>query len=230
MYIKLTKRDFLKLSIGSLVLSSLGINLEPVKAYAKELKIKDAKETTTICPYCSVGCGIIVYSKGGKVVNTEGDPDHPINEGALCPKGASLYQLANNPTRVLKPLYRAPYSDKWKEISWDWALDRIAKLVKATRDKNFIVKNEKGEIVNRVEAIAHVGSAALDNEECYILQKLMRALGLVYIEHQARLCHSSPVPVLAESFGRGAMSNHYIDVKNADVILVMGEMLLKTIL
>jgi len=187
MDIKLTRRDFLKLSIGSLVLSSLGINLEPIKAYAKELKIKDAKETTTICPYCSVGCGIIVYSKGGKVVNTEGDPEHPINEGSLCPKGASLYQLANNLTRVLKPLYRAPYSDKWKEVSWDWALDRIAKLVKATRDKNFIVKNEKGEVVNRVEAIAYVGSAALDNEECYILQKLKRALGLVYIAHQMRI-------------------------------------------
>jgi len=187
MNIKLTRRDFLKLSIGSLVLSSLGINLEPVRAYAKELKIKNAKETTTICPYCSVGCGIIVYSKGGKVVNTEGDPDHPINEGSLCPKGASLYQLANNPTRLLKPLYRAPYSDKWKEVSWDWALDRIARLVKSTRDKYFIVKNEKGQVVNRVEAIAHLGSAALDNEECYILQKFLRALGVVYIDHQARV-------------------------------------------
>jgi len=184
---KLSRRDFLKLSIGSLVLSSIGINLEPVKAYAKELKIKDAKETTTICPYCSVGCGIIVYSKGGKVVNTEGDPEHPINEGALCPKGASLYQLANNPYRALKPLYRRPYSDKWEEVSWDFALDRIAKLVKKTRDKYFMVKNEKGEKVNRVEAIAHVGSAALDNEECYILQKFLRSLGVVYIEHQARV-------------------------------------------
>jgi formate dehydrogenase major subunit len=187
MSIKVTRRDFLKLSIGSLVLSSLGINLEPVKAYAKELKIVGAKETTTICPYCSVGCGIVVYSKGGKVVNTEGDPDHVINRGTLCPKGASLYQLANNPTRLTKPLYRAPYSDKWEEVSWDWALDRIAKLVKKTRDKYFMVKNEKGQLVNRVEAIAHVGSAALDNEECYILQKFLRALGIVYIEHQARI-------------------------------------------
>jgi len=184
----ITRREFFKLSLGTLVLTGIGIDLKPVKAYAEEeLKIKGAKETTTICPYCSVGCGIIVYSKEGKVVNTEGDPDHPINEGSLCPKGASLYQLANNPTRLLKPLYRAPYSDKWEEVSWDWALDRIAKLVKSTRDKYFITKNEKGQIVNRVEAIAHVGSAALDNEECYILQKFMRALGLVYIEHQARI-------------------------------------------
>jgi formate dehydrogenase major subunit len=185
---KITRRDFLKLSIGSLVLSSIGVNLEPVKAYAaKELRIKNAKETTTICPYCSVGCGIIVYSKGGKVINTEGDPDHPINGGRLCPKGASLYQLANNPYRALYPLYRAPYSSEWKRVSWDWALDRIAKLVKETRDKYFIKRNEKGQVVNRVEAIAHVGSAALDNEECYILQKFLRALGIVYIEHQARI-------------------------------------------
>lgn len=184
----ITRRDFLKLSIGSLVLSSISLDLEPVKAYAEtELKIKGAKETTTICPYCSVGCSIIVYSKGGKVINTEGDPDSPINEGALCPKGASLFQLANNPYRVTKPLYRAPYSDKWKEVSWDWALNEIAKRIKQTRDKYFIVKDEKGRTVNRLEAIAHVGSAALDNEECYILQKFMRSLGLVYIEHQARV-------------------------------------------
>ncbi len=184
---KLTRRDFLKLSISSLVLSSFSLDLSSVKAYAKELRIKNAKEITTVCPYCSVGCSIVVYTKGGKVVATEGDPDSPINEGSLCPKGASLYQLANNPYRVLKPLYRAPYSDTWKEVSWDWALDRIAKLVKETRDKYFIHKDEKGRVVNRLEAIAHVGSAALDNEECYILQKFIRALGIVYIEHQARI-------------------------------------------
>lgn len=184
----ITRRDFLKISIGSLVLSSIGLDLEPVKAYAETgLKIKGAKETTTICPYCSVGCSIIVYSKDGKVVSTEGDPDSPINEGTLCPKGASLFQLAKNPYRVTKPLYRAPYSDQWKEVSWEWALNEIAKRIKQTRDKYFIVKDEKGRMVNRLEAIAHVGSAALNNEECYILQKFMRSLGLVYIEHQARL-------------------------------------------
>ena len=184
---KITRRDFLKISIGSLVLSTFSLDLKPVKAYAKELRIKNAKETTTICPFCSVGCSIIVYAKNGKVVATEGDPDSPINQGSLCPKGAALYQLPNNPYRVLKPLYRAPYSDKWKEVSWEWALDRIAKLVKQTRDKYFIRKDKKGITVNRLEAIAHVGSAALDNEECYILQKFMRSLGLVYIEHQARV-------------------------------------------
>jgi formate dehydrogenase major subunit len=183
----LTRRDFLKISLSTVFLSALSIDLEKTKAYAAELRVKGAKETTTICPYCSVGCGIIVYTKEGKVVNTEGDPDHPINEGALCPKGASIFQLANNPYRVKKPLYRAPFSKEWKEVSWDFALNRIAKLVKETRDKYFITKNSQGLTVNRVDAIAHVGSAALDNEECYLIQKFMRGLGLVYIEHQARI-------------------------------------------
>ncbi len=184
---ELTRRSFLKISTGALLLSSIGLNLEPTKAYAAELRTKGAKETTTVCPYCSVGCSIIVSVKDGKVINTEGDPDSPINEGALCPKGASIYQMANNPYRLTEPLYRAPGATQWKKISWEEALDKIAKLVKKTRDKYFITKNEKGHVVNRVDAIAHVGSAALDVEECYILQKLMRSFGLVYIEHQARI-------------------------------------------
>jgi formate dehydrogenase major subunit len=184
---ELTRRSFLKISSGALLLSSLGLNLEPAKAYAAELRTKGAKETTTICPYCSVGCSIIVSVKEGKVINTEGDPDSPINEGTLCPKGASIYQMANNPYRVTEPLYRAPGATEWKKVSWDWALDRIAMLFKKTRDKYFIAKNDKGQVVNRVDAIAHVGSAALDNEECYLLSKLLRSWGLVYIEHQARI-------------------------------------------
>ncbi|MFH0957276.1 MAG: formate dehydrogenase-N subunit alpha, partial [Pseudomonadota bacterium] len=153
----------------------------------------------------------------------DGDPDHPINEGSLCAKGAALYQTSsNNPTRLKKVLYRAPGSDKWQDKSWEWALTEIAKRVKGTRDKSFIEKNSKGQVVNRVESIAHVGSAAMDNEELWPLQAMMRALGLVYIEHQARLCHSSTVPALAESFGRGAMTNHWIDLKNSDCILAMG--------
>jgi len=186
---EVSRRDFLKISLGTVFLSALGLDLEKTKAYAKELelKIKGARETLTICPYCSVGCGIIVYTKEGRVVNTEGDPDHPINEGALCPKGASLFQLAENPYRVKRPLYRAPYESTWQEVSWDFAFERIAKLVKETRDRTFLNRNGNGQIVNRVESIAHVGSAALDNEECYLLQKFMRALGLVYIEHQARI-------------------------------------------
>lgn len=184
---ELSRRSFLKISTGALLLSSLGLNLEPAKAYAAELRIKGAKETTTVCPYCGFGCGIIVYTKEGKIVNTEGDPDNPQNEGALCPKGAALYQLANNPNRITEPMYRAPGATQWKKITWEEALNRIARLVKKTRDKYFITKNEKGQVVNRVDAIAHIGSAALENEECYLLQKLMRSWGLVYIEHQARI-------------------------------------------
>ena len=135
-----------------------------------------------------MGCGIIVHSRSAKVINAEGDPDHPINQGSLCSKGSALYQLTgNNENRLTKPLYRAPYSTKWKEVSWDFALDRIAKNIKKSRDASFRVKNSKGQIVNRTEGIASVGSAAMDNEECYIYQKFLRALGLVYIEHQARI-------------------------------------------
>ncbi len=198
-----SRREFFKISGGTVLLGSLGINLDPAKAYAQGLRIKDAKQTNTVCPYCSVGCGIIVHSKDGKVVNTEGDPDHPINEGTLCSKGASLYQVINNEKRVLKPLYRAAGAAEWKEVDWDWALDEIAKKLKETRDKTFKITSkskikekaadgsekdvEKDFVVNRTDAISHVGSAALDNEECYMLQKLMRSWGLVYIEHQARI-------------------------------------------
>jgi len=190
---EVTRRDFMKIggaSVLAMSISGLGINLKPIEAHAQTLKIKDVKETTSICCYCGVGCGLIVHTEkkpGGKVINIEGDPEHPINEGALCPKGAALSQLVNNPDRILQPLYRAPNSNQWQKVSWDWALDNIAKKIKKTRDKTFTEKNEKGEVVNRTTAIAHVGSAALDNEECWLIQALMRSLGLVYIEHQARI-------------------------------------------
>ncbi len=148
---------------------------------------KPVGEVPTICPYCAVGCGMVVGSNAGKVVNIEGDPDHPISLGALCSKGATLSQLANSDQRVTMPQYRAPNSDKWEEVSWDWALEQIARKIKDTRDAHFIEKDGEGRLVNRLEAIAHVGSAAIDNEECSILVKMMRALGLVYIEHQARI-------------------------------------------
>jgi formate dehydrogenase major subunit len=183
----ISRRGFLKLSAGSAVLVSLSIDLLPAKSYAATLPIRFAKETLTICPFCAVGCGIIAHTQNGKVINTEGDPDHPINEGTLCSKGAALYQIVNNPTRLTKPRYRAPGSAEWKEVEWDWTLDEIAKRIKSSRDKTFRIKNDKGQVVNRCDGIAHVGSAALDNEECYILQKWLRSLGLVYIEHQARI-------------------------------------------
>jgi formate dehydrogenase major subunit len=190
---KVNRRQFLKISVGTaagVMALGLGMDLKPVKSYAQTLKIRFAKETTTICPYCGVGCSIIVHtSKGaaGKVINTEGDPDHPINEGALCSKGAALSQLVNNKDRLVTPLYRKSYSHAWQKVSWDWALYRIALNIKKTRDATFIRKNSKGQVVNRTEAIASIGSAALDNEECWPLQAMMRAMGLVYVEHQARI-------------------------------------------
>lgn len=184
---EVTRRGFLKVSGAALVSGGFGVSLKPVAAHAQPLKIQYAKETTTICPYCSVGCGIIVSTRGGKVVNTEGDPDHPINQGSLCSKGGSIYQLSVNRGRLDKPLYRAPYATEWKEVSLEWALDEIARRIKDSRDKSFTEFNEKGQKVNRTNGIASIGSAAMDNEECYIYQKFLRSLGLVYIEHQARI-------------------------------------------
>lgn len=198
-----SRRDFLKITGGTLALGSVSSGLSPEEAAAQELRIKNAKQTTTVCPYCSVGCSILIHTLDGKVVNVEGDPDSPINEGTLCPKGASLFQMANNETRLTKPLYRAPGALEWKEVEWEWALDQIARKVKDTRDKSFKVMSkskvkekkpdgtevvvEKDFVVNRTDAIAHVGSAAMDNEECYLMQKLVRSWGLVYVEHQARI-------------------------------------------
>jgi formate dehydrogenase major subunit len=183
----MTRRGFLKISGATALAGGLSVSIQPRSVQAQTSKMVYNKETTTICPYCAVGCGIIVQSRDGRVVNTEGDPDHPINEGALCPKGASLSQLSENSNRLTKPLYRAPFAKEWKEVSWDWALDRIAGNIKKSRDDSFMLQNAKGETVNRTDAIASVGSAALDNEECYLYQKFLRGLGLVYIEHQARI-------------------------------------------
>jgi formate dehydrogenase major subunit len=188
---ELTRRTFLKLSgatTAGAILGGLGVNmLRPNEAYAQDLKIKYAKETTTICPYCGVGCGLIVHAKDGKVVNTEGDPDHPINQGSLCSKGAAIAQIADNARRLTTVHYRAPHSDKWEEKSWDWALTQIAKRIKETRDKYWITKQKDGKVVNRIEAIAALGGAALDNEECFAYAKMARTLGIVYLEHQARI-------------------------------------------
>ena len=188
----LSRRDFMGVSgLATMAgtLNSFGLNISPKQSYAATQKIGPTQQTTTICPYCAVGCGLIVHTdkSSGKVLNIEGDPAHPINEGALCAKGAALYQLAVNPNRMTQVLYRKPFSDKWEIKSWEWSLDRIAARVKKSREASFVPKNAKGQVVNRTEGIAHVGSAALDNEECWLLQGIMRALGLVYIEHQARI-------------------------------------------
>ena len=190
---KLGRREFIKLSAAATAATAfggLGFDLKPSVARAQLLKLRWAKESTSICCYCAVGCGLIVHSAKegtGRVINVEGDPDHPINEGALCAKGASIYQLAENENRLTKPLYRAPGSDTWEEKSWDWMLNRIARKIKETRDKTFVRFNSRGQEVNRCEGLASVGSAAMDNEECWIYQAMLRSLGLVAIEHQARI-------------------------------------------
>lgn len=187
--IELTRRQFLKLSgatAATLAIAELGFNPKEVEAKASKLKISESTVTPTICPYCGVGCGILVHTKNNDVVFTEGDPDHPINQGSLCSKGTTVRQLYTSDRRVKTPMYRAPGSDKWEEKSWDWTIKRIAEKVRETRDNSFVEK-ENGFTVNKTEAIASLGGAALDNEECYLLVKLMRSLGLTYIEHQARI-------------------------------------------
>lgn len=191
---KLDRRGFLKLTAvttAATAFGGLGFDLTPTAAKAAEyeLKTKEAKETTSICCYCAVGCGLIVSTDKStkRAINVEGDPDHPINEGSLCAKGAASWQLVEGSDRTLKPLYRAPNSDKWEEKSWDWMLDQIADRIYKTREETLTQKNEKGELVNRCDGIASVGSAAMDNEECWIYQSMLRSLGLFYIEHQARI-------------------------------------------
>ena len=180
-----TRRQFLKgittgtVAIGALSQTGCAPAIPP-------LKTRGATETTTVCPFCGVGCGQVVSVKSDKVIHIEGDPGHPISEGTLCSKGASGIQVVNNSRRLQKVLYRKPNGAKWEEKTWDWALERIAARVKETRDKSFKTSVD-GRVVNRTEEMACLGGSALDNEEAYALVKLMRSLGLVYVEHQARL-------------------------------------------
>jgi Molybdopterin oxidoreductase Fe4S4 domain. len=194
----LTRRELLKTSLAAGgALSLLGLAGEAEAGTRGELKLEGARDYRTICPYCSVGCGIQLWVKDGEVVHVNGDPDHPINEGTLCPKGASILNLrlvagkdnryVPNPRRLTKVLYRAPGASNWEEKDWDWAIDRIARKVKEVRDATFETVDENGVTVNRTFALAHIGSAALDNEENYVIGKLMRALGVVRLEHHARL-------------------------------------------
>jgi formate dehydrogenase major subunit len=150
-------------------------------------KTKGTQVTTSICPFCGVGCGLIAHTKGGKLINVEGDPDHPINEGTLCSKGQAVFEVVTSPRRLTKVKYRAPGSDHWEEKPLEWAITTLAQRIKATRDANFTTKSPSGVVVNRTEALASIGGAAINNEECYLNVKLMRALGIVYLEHQARL-------------------------------------------
>jgi formate dehydrogenase major subunit len=191
----ISRRTFLQSSIaGGAALSTFGFDVTPVLAQAKTLKIERTSETRSTCPYCSVSCGVIIHTLGDKaknaipqVVHVEGDPDHPINRGTLCPKGASLEQDILNDRRLLKPQVRRPGSDHWEDIGWDAAINEIGRWVKSTRDASFVEKDPKGRIVNRCEGIAWNGGCTDTNEFNYLVVKTMRSLGVCYLENQARL-------------------------------------------
>jgi formate dehydrogenase major subunit len=154
----------------------------------KHPRTEGATVTHSVCPYCAVGCATNIYTKGGEVIDIEGNPDSPINEGTLCPKGANTFQLHHNPHRVKHVMWRAPYSGRWEIKSLEWAMERIATLVKKTRDEGYIEKNEDGKYVNFVKNMGSLGGATLDNEENYLIKKLFSAgLGIVSIENQARI-------------------------------------------
>ena len=190
-----SRRSFLKASAGGgLILSALGFDLRPAYAAVRQLKIRNAREYRTVCPYCAVGCGTIAYVHGSGGLNTtptvihvEGDPDNPINGGTLCPKGASQMQLAISPRLRKSPMYRAAGADEWQEVDWDFAMDWFARKFKESRDNTFVERDEAGRTVNRCEGLAWVGSATVNNEDAYLITKTMRAMGLVYIDHQARI-------------------------------------------
>jgi formate dehydrogenase major subunit len=189
----LSRRDFLRASthaaagtaLGGLV--GLGVSLGPATARAQELRIRDAKAVPSVCPYCSVGCATLIHTVNGHIVNIEGDPRSPHNEGTLCPKGAAIYQLHINPNRPTQVWHRAPGATDWEVWGLERAMDRVAELVKKTRDETFVERLPDGKLVNSTTAIFSLGGATLDNEWNHIQQKLMRGLGIVPIENQARI-------------------------------------------
>jgi formate dehydrogenase major subunit len=188
-----SRRDFLKVSGGIASgtalggLAGLGANLAPTLARAEELRVKNAKTIPSICPYCSVGCATLVQTIDGKIVNIEGDPRSPFNEGTLCPKGAAIYQLHVNPNRPTQVLHRAPGASDWEVWDLERAMTRVAELTKKTRDETFVERLGNGTLVNSTTAVFSLGGATLDNEWNHIHQKLMRGLGIVPIENQARI-------------------------------------------
>ena len=193
---KVSRRGFLKLSasgVGATSLVALGFSPAKVLAEVRTFKLSRTSETRNTCPYCSVGCGIIIHGLGDRaknarteIVHIEGDPDHPVNRGTLCPKGSSLLDFVNSPDRLRFPEYRAPGSDKWERVTWDWALDRIARLVKDDRDRNFVAKS--GEVtVNRWTTTALLAASASSNETGYLTAKVVRALGVTGLDNQARV-------------------------------------------
>jgi len=192
---QLSRRDFLKVgaaTAGAVGASGLGFDLARANTVKQTLKIAGAKELHSICPYCAVGCSLVAYTRqvaGGKtqLLQIEGDPSSPVNEGRLCPKGATAMQLATSGRRVEKPLYRAPGSSKWEEKDWNFVLDKIAQNLKASRDRSFVGVDAAGNTVNRTEGVAFAGGAAFSSEEGYFATKVMRTLGVVHLEQQARV-------------------------------------------
>ena len=190
-----SRRTFIKKGlIGGTAASAFGFQLEPLYAQTQALKIAQTTETRSTCPYCSVSCGVIIHTLGDRaknvtpqVVHVEGDPDHPINRGTLCPKGSSLAQDILNDRRLLKPQVRRPGSDHWEDISWDQAITEIARWVKKTRDETFIEKDAQGRIANRLETVGWIGGCTDTNELNYLAGKFMRGMGACYYETQARV-------------------------------------------
>ncbi len=192
---EVTRRQFLKagaVGTGALGASVLGFDIAQARQVQQLLRIEGATVSHTVCPYCAVGCSMLAYTKkaaDGKVqlLQIEGNPDSPVNEGTLCPKGATALHLATSRRRVESPLYRAPGATEWKPVSWDFTLDKLAQNIKASRDRTFVTTDADGNVVNRCEGIAFAGGAAFSSEEGYFATKVMRGLGLVYLEQQARV-------------------------------------------
>jgi len=189
-----TRRAFLKVGTGAIAVSVLGFDVRKAYAQSRELKIARTTETRSTCPYCSVSCGVIIHTIGDKaknvtaqVVHVEGDPDHPINRGTLCPKGSSLYQDILNERRLLKPQVRRAGSDHWEDINWDQAIKEVARHIKKTRDETFITTDAQGHTVNRCEGMAWNGGCTDTNEFNYLVVKTMRSFGLTFVENQARV-------------------------------------------
>lgn len=194
---QLTRRQFFKLSaaaIGSSSVALMGFMPAEALAEVRQFKLARTTETRNTCPYCSVACGIIMYSIGDKaknakseIIHIEGDPDHPVSRGSLCPKGSGLLEFIHSKSRITFPEYRAPGSTEWKRVSWDWALDRIARLMKADRDAHFVEKNAQGLPVNRWNTVGFLAASAASTEAGYLTHKVLRSLGIVALDNQARV-------------------------------------------
>ncbi len=188
------RRDFLRIGVGGAAAAALGADLAPALARAKTLKISRSTETRSTCPYCSVSCGVIIHTLGGREMNTraevihvEGDPDHPINRGSLCPKGITLKHDIVNDRRLTRPRYRGPGETAFRDISWDEAIARVARRVKNARDRDFIARDALGRAANRLETVAAIGGCTDTNEFNYLFQKIARSWGIVHLEQQSRI-------------------------------------------